>query len=229
MVCFLIQVVILLAFFSSHSTKSRVFSLGSMSSIAVSYGENGPVFCALSSDGSHSVSCVGADNSIVYGAPSRLPLYGLTAGDSFVCGLLLDSKQPYCWGSNFYVKMGIPQPMEEGAAYSSISAGDHHLCGLRIPTEESHEGTSVIDCWGYNMTSSHEFGARISSITAGSVFNCGLFEHNLSAFCFGDETGSNVISLIPRGLSFQAISAGGFMFVGSWRVFRCFVGGGVWG
>lgn len=222
---FLIQVVILLAFFFSHSTKLRVSSLGSMSSIAVSYGENGPVFCALSSDGSHSVSCLGADNSIVYGAPSRLPLLGLTAGDSFVCGLLLDSKQPYCWGSNFYVKMGVPQPMEEGAAYSSVSAGDHHLCGLRLPTKESLKGNSVIDCWGYNMTASHEFGGRVSSITAGSVFNCGLFEHNLSAFCFGDETGSNVISLIPRGLSFRSISAGGFHVCGILENFQVFCWG----
>ncbi|ONK57836.1 uncharacterized protein A4U43_C09F4690 [Asparagus officinalis] len=204
---FLIKVVIL-AFFK------RVSSLGSMSSIAVSYGENGPVFCAISSDGSHSVNCFGADNSIVYGAPSRIPLVGLTAGDSFVCGLLLDSKQPYCWGSNFYVKMGVPQPMVGNAVYSSISAGDHHLCGLRIHSKELHKGTSIIDCWGYNMTASHEFGGRVSSITAGSVFNCGLFEHSSSAFCFGDETGSNVISLTPRGLNFRSISAGGFHVCG---------------
>ncbi|XP_020263635.1 serine/threonine-protein kinase-like protein CR4 isoform X2 [Asparagus officinalis] len=105
--------------------------------------------------------------------------------------------------------MGVPQPMEGNAAYSSISAGDNHLCGLRIDNK-----SSIIDCWGYNMTASHQFGGRVSSISAGSGFNCGLFEHSLSAFCFGDETGSNVISLIPRGLSFRSISAGGFHVCG---------------
>ncbi|CAL9166388.1 unnamed protein product [Musa hybrid cultivar] len=191
-----------------------VSGLGSMSSIAVSYGENGPVFCGLSSDGSHMVSCFGADASIVYGAPIRLPLLGLTAGDGFVCGLLLDAYQPYCWGSNIYVKMGVPQPMVEGAAYSEISAGDDHLCALRRPSKGEQRGVSLIDCWGYNMTASHEFSGPIVSITAGSVFNCGMFAGNRTAFCWGDETGSSVISLTPRNLRFRSISAGGFHVCG---------------
>ncbi|RWW08239.1 hypothetical protein GW17_00028322 [Ensete ventricosum] len=191
-----------------------VSGLGSMSSIAVSYGENGPVFCGLSSDGSHMVSCFGADASIVYGAPIRLPLLGLTAGDGFVCGLLLDAHQPYCWGSNIYVKMGVPQPMVEGAAYSEISAGDDHLCALRRPSKGEQRGASLIDCWGYNMTASHEFSGPIVSITAGSVFNCGMFAGNRTAFCWGDETGSSVISLTPKNLRFRSISAGGFHVCG---------------
>ncbi|XP_072950807.1 serine/threonine-protein kinase-like protein CR4 [Typha angustifolia] len=192
-----------------------VLGLGSMSSIAVSYGENGPVFCGLNSDGSHLVTCFGADASIVYGAPFRLPLLGLTAGDGFVCGLLLDTSQPYCWGSNIYVKMGVPQPMVEGAKYSEVSAGDDHLCALRIPTKGTHRGVSLIDCWGYNMTGNHIFAGGISAISAGSVFNCGLFSRNQTAFCWGDETGSGVIDLTPRSMRFQSISAGGFHVCGT--------------
>lgn len=208
---FSIQVLILTAFFNSTSLK--VSSLGSMNSIAVSYGENGPAFCVLLSDGSHSVQCLGSDNSVVYGAPQRIPFSGLTAGDSFVCGLLLNSKQPYCWGSNFYVKIGVPQPILESTAYSTISAGDNHLCALRIPTKENVTN-SIIDCWGYNMTSTHIYSSKVSSITTGSSFTCGLYDSNLSVFCFGDETGSNVGSLIPRALNFQSISAGGFHVCG---------------
>jgi hypothetical protein len=75
-----------------------------------------------------------------------VPNLGLTAGDGFVCGLLLDSRQTYCWGSNIYVKMGIPQPMEEGARYSQISAGDCHLCALRLmPSNETSGSSTVID------------------------------------------------------------------------------------
>ncbi|WOL14333.1 hypothetical protein Cni_G23113 [Canna indica] len=209
---FVIQAAILTIIWGSASL--GVSGIGSMSSIAVSYGENGPVFCGLSSDGSHLVSCFGADASIVYGAPFRLPLLGLTAGDGFVCGLLLDAHQPYCWGSNIYVKMGVPQPMEEGAAYSEISAGDDHLCALRKLSKGSRRGISVIDCWGYNMTTSHEFSGSIVSLTAGSVFNCGMFAYNRTALCWGDETGSSVISLTPRSLRFQWISAGGYHVCG---------------
>ncbi|KAJ1686125.1 hypothetical protein LUZ63_017515 [Rhynchospora breviuscula] len=197
------------------SSRYRVLGLGSMSSIAVSYGENGPVFCGLVSDGSHLVNCYGADASIVYGAPVRLPLLGLTAGDGFVCGLLLDSQQPYCWGSNMYVKMGVPQPIEEGARYSQISAGDCHLCALRLMLpNETHRGDSVIDCWGYNMTASHVLSGTVDSVSAGSVFNCGLFAHNRTVFCWGDDTGSGVISLVPHNVRFQSISAGGYHVCG---------------
>lgn len=73
---------------------SWAYGLGSMASIAVSYGEDGPVFCGLNSDGSHLVTCFGADASVVYGAPSRIPFVGVTAGDGFACGLLLDTNQP---------------------------------------------------------------------------------------------------------------------------------------
>ncbi|XP_058102428.1 serine/threonine-protein kinase-like protein CR4 isoform X2 [Magnolia sinica] len=185
-----------------------------MSSIAVSYGENGPVFCGLSSDGSHLVSCYGADSAVVYGAPFRFPFSGLTAGDGFVCGLLLESSQPYCWGNNIYIQMGVPQPMVEGSSYKEISAGDHHLCGLRWLTKGTHMNTSLIDCWGYNMTASHALGGKIMSITSGSDFSCGLFAENKTAFCWGDETGSGVLSLIPKHARFQMISAGGFHVCG---------------
>jgi hypothetical protein len=68
-----------------------VSGLGSMSSIAISYGENGPVFCGLKSDGSHLVNCYGSNSAIIYGTPAHFHFIGLTAGDGFVCGLLLES------------------------------------------------------------------------------------------------------------------------------------------
>eukprot|EP00249_Psilotum_nudum_P009932 c22241_g1_i1 orf=1-348(-) len=87
---------------------SVVCGLGSMSSASAAYGENGPAFCALRADGSHFADCFGSDIASVYGAPLRLTLAGLTAGDGFVCGLTMTSQQPYCWGNNIYVEAGVP-------------------------------------------------------------------------------------------------------------------------
>ncbi|XP_052148894.1 serine/threonine-protein kinase-like protein CR4 [Oryza glaberrima] len=196
---------------------SWAYGLGSMASIAVSYGEDGPVFCGLNSDGSHLVTCFGADASVVYGAPSRIPFVGVTAGDGFACGLLLDTNQPYCWGSNSYVKIGVPQPMVEGAMYSELSAGDNHLCALRTSVKGFHSvngDTSVIDCWGYNMTATHTVTGAVLAISAGSVFNCGLFARNRTVFCWGDESVSGVIGLAPRNVRFQSIGAGGYHVCG---------------
>lgn len=191
-----------------------VSGLGSMSSIAISYGENGPVFCGLNSDGSHLATCYGSNTAIIYGIPGHFPLAGLTAGDGFVCGLLLDSSQPYCWGSSAYIQMGVPQPITKGAQYQEISAGDYHLCGLRKPLTGRRRNVSLVDCWGYNMTASYAIDGQIHSISAGSGFNCGLFAQNGSVYCWGDETSSRVISLVPKDMRFKTIAAGGYHVCG---------------
>ncbi|XP_056161481.1 serine/threonine-protein kinase-like protein ACR4 [Syzygium oleosum] len=191
-----------------------VSGLGSMSSIAISYGENGPVFCGLNSDGSHLATCYGSNTAIIYGIPGHFPLAGLTAGDGFVCGLLLDSSQPYCWGSSAYIEMGVPQPITKGAQYQEISAGDYHLCGLRKPLTGRRRNVSLVDCWGYNMTASYAIDGQIHSISAGSGFNCGLFAQNGSVYCWGDETSSRVISLVPKDIRFKKIAAGGYHVCG---------------
>ncbi|KAF6154630.1 hypothetical protein GIB67_020367 [Kingdonia uniflora] len=212
---FVVYAMVLVCLLFSDSWWYYVFGLGSMSSISVSYGENGPVFCGLKADGSHLVSCYGADSSVVYRTPPSFHFSGLTAGNGFVCGLLMESNQPYCWGNNNYIPMGVPQPLFQHASYSEISAGDHHFCGLRTPDERTlRTNISHVDCWGYNMTANNAFSGKLKSITAGSVFNCGLFSENNTAFCWGDETGSSVISLIPRGKAFKKISAGGYHVCG---------------
>ncbi|KAL5781126.1 hypothetical protein ACOSP7_006155 [Xanthoceras sorbifolium] len=205
---FLVQVLVL------STLLCLVSGLGSMSSIAISYGENGPIFCGLKSDRSHLVTCYGSNSAVIYGTPAHFPFIGLTAGDGFVCGLLMDSNQPYCWGSSAYIQMGVPQPMIKGAEYLEISAGDYHLCGLRKPLTGKKRNYSFVDCWGYNMTKNYVFDGQIQSISAGSVFNCGLFSQNMTVVCWGDETSSRVISLIPKEMKFLKIAAGGYHVCG---------------
>lgn len=57
-----------------------VAPLGSMNSMAASYGENGQTLCSLGmgKDNANVVTCFGSDVASVYGAPPRLPLIGLT-------------------------------------------------------------------------------------------------------------------------------------------------------
>ncbi|XP_057957012.1 serine/threonine-protein kinase-like protein ACR4 [Malania oleifera] len=191
-----------------------VSGLGSMSSIAISYGEFGAVFCGLKSDKSHQVTCYGSNSAIIYATPAHFPFVGLTAGDGFVCGLLMQTEQPYCWGNSGFVQMGVPQPMNKGSEYVEISAGDHHLCGLRKPSSGRLGNISHVDCWGYNMTTSYAFDGHLQSISAGSEFNCGLFSLNRTVFCWGDETSSQVISLIPQDMRFHKIAAGGYHVCG---------------
>jgi hypothetical protein len=57
---------------------ASVQPLGSMSSMAASYGENGQTLCSLRAEKANVVTCFGSDVASVYGAPPRLPLVGLT-------------------------------------------------------------------------------------------------------------------------------------------------------
>ncbi|KAL3613960.1 Serine/threonine-protein kinase-like protein acr4 [Castilleja foliolosa] len=208
---FLDQKLIFLLFFSNLCC--FVSSLGSMSSIAMAYGENGPVFCGLKTDGSHLTNCYGSNQAIIHATPTRSPFLGLTAGNGFVCGLQMDSNQPFCWGSTGFIPMGVYLHLAN-SEYLEISAGDHHLCGLRKPLMGKFRNISLVDCWGYNMTKSYTFDGQIQSISAGSEFNCGLFSQNRSVFCWGDQTSSNVIGLVPKEFKFRKIAAGGFHVCG---------------
>ncbi|XP_051147336.1 serine/threonine-protein kinase-like protein ACR4 [Andrographis paniculata] len=205
------KLVVLLLFFYFFS---KATSLGSMSSIGISYGENGPVFCGLKSDGSHMANCYGSNPAIIHATPKHLAFLGLTAGNGFVCGLQMDSNKPFCWGSTGFIPTGVPLQMTRDSEYLEISAGDHHLCGLRKPLGGKLRNTTLVDCWGYNMTKSYNFDGQIQSISAGSEFNCGLFAQNRSVFCWGDQTSSNVIGLVPKNLRFRKIAAGGFHVCG---------------
>ncbi|XP_076934853.1 LOW QUALITY PROTEIN: serine/threonine-protein kinase-like protein ACR4 [Bidens hawaiensis] len=191
-----------------------VIGLGSMSSIAISYGEYGNAFCSLKSDGSHLVTCFGTNSAIIRSTPSLTQFVGLTAGNGFVCGLLMNNSQPFCWGTSGFIAMGVPTPMASYAEFIELSAGDHHLCGLRKALMGRQRDISLVDCWGYNMTKSHVFDGQIQSVSAGSEFNCGLFSQNRSTFCWGDETSSGVITKSPRNVKFRKISAGGYHVCG---------------
>ncbi|ERN01862.1 hypothetical protein AMTR_s00089p00105460 [Amborella trichopoda] len=50
------------------------------------------------------------------------------------------------------------------------------------------------------MTATHDIPSDLRSITDSSVFNCGLFRENVTAFRRRDEIGSGVRSLIPKNL-----------------------------
>ncbi|KAH7353017.1 hypothetical protein KP509_19G075300 [Ceratopteris richardii] len=199
--------------YATLRTSPRVRGLGSMSSAAAAYGGNGPAFCSLHSSNDSrvgAVHCYGSDAASVYGAPLRLALSGVTAGDGFVCGLTVVSRLPYCWGNNVYVQQGTPASRGPNITYSEICAGDNHLCATR----DSSQDLLAVDCWGYNMTGSFVLGASLFSITAGSLFSCGLFAANRTPVCWGDETGSRIISETPKGAQFISLAAGGYHVCG---------------
>lgn len=72
----------------------------------------------------------------------------ITAGFGLTCALT-ESGEAWCWGSNRFGQLGNgtrapavgPVRVSGGLQFSSIDAGDHHVCGV--------SGTSIY-CWGNN-------------------------------------------------------------------------------
>jgi alpha-tubulin suppressor-like RCC1 family protein len=123
----------------------------------------------------------------------------ITAGNSFTCGLT-SAGATYCWGYNGWGQLGdntttqrnTPVAVQQGGvAFTSITAGLDHTCGLT--------GAGAAWCWGRNEygrlgdnsvtrrltpVAVQQGGVTFASISAGYAHTCGLTGAG-QAYCWG--------------------------------------------
>jgi alpha-tubulin suppressor-like RCC1 family protein len=141
----------------------------------------------------------------------------------------------YCWGSNSWGELGngstsngpvrSPQPVSGGLAFTSVTAGGIHTCGI---------AAFAVYCWGngasgevpngtYTVTNSAPVaasgGLSVASLKSSFDFSCALAAG--AAYCWGTNTlgqlgigstsptKSNVPLAVSGGLSFTQITLGG--------------------
>eukprot|EP00249_Psilotum_nudum_P009454 c21945_g1_i1 orf=787-3378(-) len=158
---------------------------GIMSSIAVSSGPNGLV-CAIEASGKQQAFCWGSDTN--QSSADGPALYGISGGEGFVCGVKVDSLQPYCWKEN----LNLPVPaVYQQKSYSSIAAGANHVCAV---TSSMDASTGSIDCWSMGGNASDAVIVPPSGlplfeqIIAGENYSCGLSTADGQVFCWGEST-----------------------------------------
>jgi alpha-tubulin suppressor-like RCC1 family protein len=120
-----------------------------------------------------------------------LELTAISAGAASSCGLL-NTGLPLCWGGG----ESSPRPFLEGEVLS-VSTGEF-ICSLRqggIATCRDNE-----DGQPYQIQ-----GPEFTSLSVGGIA-CGLAAHG-AAWCW--QKGSSVAELVPGGLTFTSITAGG--------------------
>ena len=101
--------------------------------------------------------------------PDPLVFSSISAGIGHVCGILRDTGEVRCWGSNLeegrIVYYGQADP--PNGVFSSVSAGSEATCGIR-PDQK-------VECWGgddYGESSPPR--GRFTSVSAGGNHACGL-------------------------------------------------------
>lgn len=202
---------------------------GSMGPITAAFGEDG-FFCAIDASGKQDVVCWGKDNksssSLMSSSPfssasvyfSNIPaLAALSGGEGFLCGILANSSQAYCWSSNGPGTDLVPS-MFRSIAYSHIAAGKNHVCAIRGPYYSEHDLGSV-DCWNIFRTKNNSLSSEQSTlfydqsisslvfkrVVSGEGFSCGGIREG-GLVCWGPNSASLGVSDISDG--FMALASG---------------------
>jgi alpha-tubulin suppressor-like RCC1 family protein len=148
---------------------------------------------------------------------------GVGALSDFSCGVT-SAGPAFCWGSwdsgqlgsevsNAPAGIRSPLSVSGGVSFSSIAAGWKHACGL------TEAGSAY--CWGVIdsaqlmppfVTTPQEVlgGLEFTALTSGNFVTCGLTADG-SAYCWSAHGTSPTV--VPGGLAFKSISAGGSGFV----------------
>ena len=121
-----------------------------------------------------------------------LELTAVSAGATSSCGLL-NTGMPLCWGSG----ESSPRPLDGGDNMLSVSAGEF-ICGI------STDGTAL--CWDDQDGQPYQIqGPPFTMVSVGGIA-CALTADG-AAWCW--QKGSGVAELVPGGLTFTSITAGG--------------------
>lgn len=206
---------------------------GSSGPIAASFGGSSAFFCAIDASGRQEVICWGknysspsspsssssSSTSQSYNIPSMAVLSG---GDGFLCGVLSNTSQPFCFsslGSSSSSGTDLVPLSYRTTAYSQIAAGNRHVCAVRGAYYSDHD-SGTVDCWEITRASNNTFVAKESpnfydqnvsnlvfnKIVSGDGFSCGGVREG-GVLCFGPKSSTLGLNSTTSD-SFEVLSAG---------------------
>ncbi len=135
----------------------KAFSVGAMHTCTLAQGS--PTVAEGSADctGNNSEGQLGDSTTTDRNELTKVasgPLFlALSAGENHTCGIAVNTRRMYCWGSNHFGQLGTggpdnpvttPTPISSTLAFLQVSAGAGHTCGIST-TGEAY-------CWGLNSS-----------------------------------------------------------------------------
>ncbi|CAH9078158.1 unnamed protein product [Cuscuta epithymum] len=201
------------------------FGFGSMGPISAAFGDSG-FFCAIDASGKQQVICWGnKTNSSSPSSPSSLPIslppmVALTGGGGFLCGILANTSQAYCFDSTGSASSDLVPSVFKSNYYSHIAAGRSHVCAIRsLYYSQSDLGT--VDCWDIiRKSNSTRLTSRQSNLfydqyistlifnnlVSGDGFSCGSVSDVGGLACWGPNSSKLEVPGAPE--SFHSLTSG---------------------
>ncbi|KAK4419190.1 Serine/threonine-protein kinase-like protein CCR1 [Sesamum alatum] len=201
-----------------------VSGFGSMGPISASFGDYS-LFCAIDASGKQAVICWDANNSSSTASSSLHystvlpPMAALSGGEGFLCGILVNTSQAFCWDSMGLSKSSdlVPAVFQPNA-YSHLAAGKDHVCAIRGSYYSENDSGSV-DCWDIVRVSNNSLSSKQSArfydqyvsalvfrrLVSGDGFSCGVIRDGGVA-CWGPNSGYLGVSGISE--NFVALASG---------------------
>ncbi|POO01652.1 Mitogen-activated protein kinase kinase kinase [Trema orientale] len=200
-----LQIFLLLLFWSISAS-----GFGSMGPISASLGEDG-FFCAIDASGKQDVVCWGKNSSSSSpSSPSSSasayfsnipPMAALSGGQGFLCGILANMSQAYCW-SSIGPGIDLVPLIFKTTAYSHIAAGVNHVCAIRGPYYSDHD-SGIVDCWDIVKTPNRSLTSTettlfndqsisnlvFKNLISGDGFSCGGIREG-GLVCWGPNSSS---------------------------------------
>ncbi|KAL4297008.1 hypothetical protein GQ457_12G010280 [Hibiscus cannabinus] len=229
---FLLLLLLLLAISAS--------GFGSMGPISAAFGDDG-FFCAIDAGGKQEVICWSKNNSSPSSSSSSSssstttaastslssldsasqvpPMAALSGGEGFLCGILANTSQAFCW-SLMVSGMDLVPSDYQNTAYSYIASGKNHVCGIRGAYYSDH-GSGTVDCWeivqGSNDTLSSKqsflfYNQSINNlvfnkIVSGEGFSCGEIREG-GLVCWGPNADLLGVSNVSESFEVLASAKG---------------------
>lgn len=148
----------------------------------------------------------------------------LSGGEGFLCGILANTSQAYCWGvasatSKPGADLVLVPPAYQNTAYSHIAAGKNHVCAVRGSYFADHDGSGTVDCWEVSRTKNNTLIAKQSNsfyinsnlemnkIVAGEGFTCGEVNDG-GLVCWGPDSTRLRVSNSNVTESFSVLASG---------------------
>lgn len=192
-----------------------------MGPISASFGQNG-FFCAIDASGKQEVLCWAKNTSSISSSSSTTssayisnipPMAALSGGEGFLCGVLANTSQAFCWSSNSSSGTDLVPSVFKTTAYSHIAAGKNHVCALRGSYYSDYDSGSV-DCWdilrsGNNTLSSvksmifyNEYVSTLvlKHVVSGEGFSCGGVRDG-GVVCWGPNSASLGVSNVTENFT----------------------------